>query len=78
MKTTIDLPDMLLVQAKKLAAEEHCSLKSLVEAGLEYILTHPHPQTKPRRQIQWVVAEGTVPAETADRAAMYDWLERES
>ena len=38
MKTTIDLPDALLHEAKVLAARRRTSLKALVEKGLEHIL----------------------------------------
>jgi Arc/MetJ family transcription regulator len=34
MKTTIDLPDALLEQAKRVAAARSTTIKSLVEAGL--------------------------------------------
>jgi ribosomal protein L15 len=34
MKTTIDLPDDLLIAAKKLAAERRTTIRSLVERGL--------------------------------------------
>ena len=38
MRTTIDISDTLLRQAKKLAAEERSSLRQLVEAGLRLVL----------------------------------------
>ena len=38
MKTTIELPDSLFVQAKVYAAEHRTSLKELVTQGLTYIL----------------------------------------
>ena len=38
MRTTIDISDTLLRQAKKLAAEERSSLRELVEAGLRLVL----------------------------------------
>jgi predicted transcriptional regulator len=34
MKTTVDLPDDLLIAAKKLAAERRTTLRSLIERGL--------------------------------------------
>jgi hypothetical protein len=34
MKTTLDLPDSLLREAKEIAAKQHTTLTALVEAGL--------------------------------------------
>ena len=34
MKTTIQIPDSLMKEARKLATEEHTTLKSLMEEGL--------------------------------------------
>ncbi len=34
MKTTMDLPDSLLAEAKRVAAERSTTVKALVEAGL--------------------------------------------
>jgi hypothetical protein len=39
MKTTIDIPDTLLEEARKLAATEQTTLKALVSEGLRRILT---------------------------------------
>ena len=43
MRTTIDLDDDLAVRAKKEAIERRCSLKALVEQGLEWVLTMEPP-----------------------------------
>lgn len=39
MKTTIDIASELLAQGKRVAEEEHVTLRSLVEEGLRYVLT---------------------------------------
>jgi CRISPR/Cas system-associated protein Csm6 len=39
MKTTIQIPDSLLEEARKLAAKEKTTLKELVEEGLRLILS---------------------------------------
>ena len=38
MKTTVDLPEALLTEAKKYAAEKQLPLRSLIEAGLRRVL----------------------------------------
>ncbi len=38
MRTTVDLPDHLLIEAKKLAAERHSSLTRIVEESLRSFL----------------------------------------
>jgi Bacterial antitoxin of type II TA system, VapB len=39
MKTTVEIPDSLLDQAKRLAAQEHTTVRALVEEGLRRIMT---------------------------------------
>ena len=39
MKTTIDLPEEILHRAKVLAAQRRTTLKGLVLAGLDHVLT---------------------------------------
>ena len=38
MKTTLDIPDPLLEEARKIAAREHTTLRALVEQGLRRVL----------------------------------------
>jgi hypothetical protein len=38
MKTTIEIPDPLLEEAKRQAARDHTTLRALVEAGLRAVL----------------------------------------
>ena len=72
MKTTIDIADDLLVEAKKRAVELHRPLRALVEEGLRLRLATPHIRERPR--IKWVVAEGGAPAAVRERDTMYEWL----
>ena len=79
MKTTIDLPDDLLIAAKKQAAESRSTLRALMERGLRRELRRPRrakPPTHPA--IRWVTVDGGLPdgLDVADRAAMSDWLPR--
>ena len=76
MKTTFDLPDALVLEAKKLAVEERRTLKALVVEGLNLVLARPGAAARPPRKIRWVVARGGVPPETSDRTAMHAWMER--
>lgn len=80
MKTTIDLPDNLLVAAKKRAAESRSTLRELFERGLRRELAEPAKRS-PRKgpAIRWVTAPGGLPPglDVDDRAAMHDWLRRE-
>jgi hypothetical protein len=39
MKTTVEIPDSLLKQARRLASQEHTTVKALVQEGLRRILT---------------------------------------
>jgi len=39
MRTSIDLNDALLLEAKRLAAEQHTSLKVVVEDGLRFLIS---------------------------------------
>ncbi len=44
MKTTIDLPDALLEEAKRVAAREGTTLRDLVESALRRALRERRPQ----------------------------------
>jgi hypothetical protein len=77
MKTTIELPDDLLIAAKKRAAELRRPLRALVEEGLRARLARSEKgrAIKPRR-IRWVLVKGAVPPDLnlTDRAKMHDWM----
>jgi hypothetical protein len=77
MKTTFDLPDELVIAAKKRAAELRRPLRALVEAGLRAQLAATQSvQTGKAKGIHWVTVDGGLPAgvDLADRAAMHEWL----
>lgn len=75
MKTTLNLDDDLMRQAKKRAAEDGTSLTHLVEEALRAALaTRGRPA---RRTVRWVVVDGGPPrVDVADRDALYDAMER--
>ena len=79
MKTTIDLPDDLLIQAKIHAARKRKSLKELIIAGLRHQLEEENSSGKNMRgQIRWVTVEGGLPkgADLANRESLADILSR--
>jgi hypothetical protein len=78
MKTTVDIPDELLIQAKKRAAETRTSLRTLIARGLRRELSaggakDRAPGTSVR--IRWVSAAGGVPPglDVANREALHAW-----
>jgi hypothetical protein len=76
MKTTVDLPDDLLIEAKKHAVETRTTLRELLSRGLRLELARTAERRPVRRRIRWVVAKGGLPPglELADRARMHDCL----
>ncbi len=64
MKTTIDLPEELLIRAKVAAAENRTSLRELVIAGLNRILTvesETESQMRRKRLLAALQASNTKP-----------------
>ncbi len=64
MKTTIDLPEELLIRAKVAAAENRTSLRELVIAGLNRILTtesETESQMRRKRLLAALQASNTEP-----------------
>jgi hypothetical protein len=55
MKTTVDLSDELLLEARRLAREEHRTMRSLLEEGLRAVIKQ-HLQSGPFR-----LADASVP-----------------
>ena len=49
MKTTIDIADALLAQAKRAAEHENTTLRALVERGLRQVLASPAQDSAPFR-----------------------------
>jgi hypothetical protein len=79
MKTTVDLPDELLIEAKKRAAEQRRPLRLLLAEGLRAALDRR--ATKPsgrRKRVRWVTVRGGLPpVDIRSREAMHEWLRRE-
>lgn len=76
----MDLPDDLLIEAKKRAAEERKPLRALVEEALRESLERRRGRTRRPTSIRWVTVEGGLPEglDPRDRSAMHDYLRDES
>ena len=80
MKTTVELPDELLVAAKIRAAKARSTLRELIEQGLRQVLDdQSRPQEERYSRIRWVTVDGGLPpgVDLEDRAAMHDWIRRD-
>lgn len=76
-KTTVELPDELLLAAKKRALDEQTTLKQLLERSLRRELSQPQ-EARGAQTIEWVVAEGGLPPglDLTDRERMHGYLKR--
>jgi hypothetical protein len=79
MKTTIELPDALLIQAKQFAAGRRTTLRALMERGLRHELKQAAPARKKRPAIKWVTVPGGPPKDwdVSDRESMMTRLLRD-
>ena len=81
MKTTVDLPDELLMQAKIHAARERKTLKEIIETALRKELRVDEPGASGGKiTIHWVTAPGGLPngVDAADRGTWYKMMTRSS
>ncbi len=78
MKTTIELPDELLIEAKKRAAETRSTLKEIIERALRRELAASPKRPKPTRPFTWTVVDGGLPPDldVSDRRKMYEWFDK--
>jgi hypothetical protein len=79
MKTTVELPDELLIAAKKRAAETGTTLKEIFERSLRRELSSSHGRKRPGRSaIRFLTVRGRGPEglDLTSRAAMWDWIQR--
>lgn len=54
MKTTVDIPDSLLEEAKKIAAKQRTSVRALIEQGLRHVLgKYKKPQPFQLRKVSF-------------------------
>lgn len=78
MKTTVELPDALFVEAKKAAAEQRTTLRTFIERAVRCELSRLPAAKKPGK-IHWVTVDGGLPPgiDLTDRAQMHDWFRRQ-
>jgi hypothetical protein len=76
MKTTIDLPDDLLMEAKKAAVDRRTTLKGLMERALRRELAAKPGRPKKNKKIRWVIVKGGVApgVNIRSRVEMLDWV----
>lgn len=75
MKTTVNLDEHLLREAKKQAVEDGTTLGRLIEEALRGVLT-ARRGLQPN-EVRWVVVDGGPPrVDIADRDALYEFMER--
>jgi len=77
MKTTLELPDELLIEAKKAAAEQRRPLRALVEEGLRLMLRGTEKKT-PAKRVRLVTVKGGLPRDLdlSNREKMHEWIEK--
>ena len=78
MKTTLDLPDELLIEAKKKAAEQRRPLRSLFEEGLRMVLKKQVPQSARKREVRLITVKGGLAPDLdlSNRESMTKWIEK--
>jgi hypothetical protein len=72
MKTTVELPDDLLIEVKRAAAERRTTIRDLVERGLRRELASIARERRGRQPIEWVTVDGGLPPglDVSDRTTM--------
>ena len=77
MKTTLDLPDELLIEAKKKAAEQRRPLRALVEEGLRMVLKKPGRSPR-KKMVHLVTVKGGLDPDLdlSSREKMWEWIEK--
>jgi hypothetical protein len=78
VKTTLNLDEHLLREAKKRAAERGTTLTHVVEEALREALAEPPPDRSYRFRFPVIVGGGPPLVDVADRDALYDLMEGRS
>jgi len=78
MKTTIEVDDRLLAEAKRRAARQGITMREFFENALRAQLLPAAPRAR-RFRLNLPVVRGTAPpaVDVSDRRALYDFMEEE-
>jgi hypothetical protein len=79
MRTTVELPDDLLLEAKRKALETGTTLREILERALRRELSPAGGRSVHRaRRIRWVTSAGGLPPglDLSDRSKMWDWMQK--
>lgn len=78
MKTTVELPDDLMVEVKVAAARRRVSLRTFFEAALrKEIIAAPVRRARPKPFHWTTVPGGLAPGfDVSNREKMYEWFDR--
>ncbi len=70
---------MITTAAKKRAAEQRRTLRSLVDEGLRAVLAGRAGCVRRRTKIRWVTAHGGLPPglDVSDRERLHEWIRRD-
>jgi hypothetical protein len=80
MKTTVELPEDLLLEAKRKALETRTTLRDILERALRRELRRTVVGRRTRRhRIRWVTSAGGLPPglDLSDRSKMMEWAQKE-
>ncbi len=79
MKTTVDLPEDLLLAAKRKALESRTTLRDILERALRRELRQTVGRSTRRPRIRWVTSAGGLPPglDISDRGKMMEWVQKE-
>jgi len=79
MKTTMEISDELLIDAKKTAAELRRPLRAIVEEALGRELERIKQRRRGDARIKWVTVDGGLPPgmDLRNRESMAEWLKQE-
>jgi hypothetical protein len=80
MKTTVELPEDLLLKAKRRALETRTTLRNILERALRQELRQASTgRTRRRPRIRWVTSAGGLPPglDVSNRSKMWEWMQKE-